>query len=342
MVKAGDVLGAQKIILAEVESQVGGAAAASATAGEKVGVAFGNIKESIGTALLPLLDKFGNWFLEKGLPAVERFGGWIMNNLWPALKDGYETIMPGLKKALDIVTGGVGDGSFSFETLGKVITEKVIPFIAKLVNAWLPAAATQLRATIEVVKALWKSFETWRDVVAGVISFILRKFAALSEMWSGVLRALGKVPGFGWATEAADKLDTAAGKANKLADAIDSIKSKTVTVKVNYSTPSRILVNGELINPGMRAGGGPVTANKPYWVGDNPDGTLNRTSELFVPKTSGTIFNQSQLAAGGAGASRVTESPINIYGDVKTTDPLAFEREMQERKRLQSLGRRRA
>lgn len=49
---------AQKLIMKEVESQVGGVAEKSATAGEKMAVAWGNFKESIGTALIPVLDKF--------------------------------------------------------------------------------------------------------------------------------------------------------------------------------------------------------------------------------------------------------------------------------------------
>jgi hypothetical protein len=57
MVESGDILGAQKIIMGEVEKQVGGTAAATATAGDKMAVAFANFKETMGTALLPILDK---------------------------------------------------------------------------------------------------------------------------------------------------------------------------------------------------------------------------------------------------------------------------------------------
>lgn len=60
MVASGDVLGAQKIIMQEVESQVGGAAAASATAAEKLATKWGNFKESIGAALLPVVDATAN------------------------------------------------------------------------------------------------------------------------------------------------------------------------------------------------------------------------------------------------------------------------------------------
>ena len=70
MVATGDVLGAQKMIMKEVESQVGGVAAANATAAEKMEVAWGNFKEGIGTKMLPVLDFFANIITENVLPAA--------------------------------------------------------------------------------------------------------------------------------------------------------------------------------------------------------------------------------------------------------------------------------
>jgi hypothetical protein len=53
---SGDLLGAQKIILGEVNREFGGAAAAGATSTAQLGVAIGNLKESLGTALLPAVN----------------------------------------------------------------------------------------------------------------------------------------------------------------------------------------------------------------------------------------------------------------------------------------------
>ena len=52
-----------------------------------------------------------------------------------------------------------------------------------------------------------------------------------------------------------------------------------------------------------RAMGGPVEGLKdgrtePYLVGENPDGTINDTTELFVPEQSGTIIPNDELMAG--------------------------------------------
>ena len=71
LVESGKTLEAQKIILGEVESQVGGAAEASATAGEKFATAWGNFKEGVGTSLLPVIDKTADFLRTKLLPGVQ-------------------------------------------------------------------------------------------------------------------------------------------------------------------------------------------------------------------------------------------------------------------------------
>jgi hypothetical protein len=57
----GDMAGAQEIILKELETQVGGTAAATVTDTEKMKIAFERVSEEIGTALLPLLEQFTTW-----------------------------------------------------------------------------------------------------------------------------------------------------------------------------------------------------------------------------------------------------------------------------------------
>jgi acid phosphatase family membrane protein YuiD len=58
--KSGDILGAQKIILGELNKEFGGSAEAQATAQEKLSVVWKNLQEDIGTKLLPILDDLAN------------------------------------------------------------------------------------------------------------------------------------------------------------------------------------------------------------------------------------------------------------------------------------------
>jgi hypothetical protein len=56
LVESGDTMGAQKIILKELESEFQGSAAAQATAGDKLKVTWGNLEEQLGGALLPAIN----------------------------------------------------------------------------------------------------------------------------------------------------------------------------------------------------------------------------------------------------------------------------------------------
>lgn len=290
----------------------------------------------------------GLWIRNAAIKAwdtLKRFGGWLKADLWPALQEGARTIMPGLKSAIDILTGGKGgkDGvsglHLTWKDVGKIITEKVIPFIAKLTNTYLPLWATQIRLTIDAVKALWQSFKNGVSIIAGVVVTVLRAFADLARPVSNILAALSHVPGFEWAGDAAKKLGAAADKADEVARVLENLRNAKpidIKIKVGGADGKVELPNGVRVAMGTykaRALGGPVTKGQPYIVGE-------KRPEVFVPNTSGRIV--PRVPNGSAGAKTTYDQPIHIHGDVKTTDPLAFEREMAERRRLKALGGRRA
>lgn len=71
LVASGKTMDAQKLILKELKTEFGGSAAATATASDKLRVAFGNIKESIGAAFLPLIDKAATWLANRLPGAID-------------------------------------------------------------------------------------------------------------------------------------------------------------------------------------------------------------------------------------------------------------------------------
>jgi hypothetical protein len=87
-VEAGDAAGAQEIILKELETQVGGAAEATATDSAKMGLAFGEMAEAIGTGLLPIIE-----FLT---PLIVSFFDYIAAN------SGVITVLAGIFAALAV------------------------------------------------------------------------------------------------------------------------------------------------------------------------------------------------------------------------------------------------
>jgi hypothetical protein len=77
MVKAGDTMGAQKLILKELSTEFGGAAKA---AGGGFGGAMARVQDiigdsfrSLGQLLLPKLTEFANWLADTGIPKVIEF-----------------------------------------------------------------------------------------------------------------------------------------------------------------------------------------------------------------------------------------------------------------------------
>jgi hypothetical protein len=73
MVEAGDVAGAQEIVMKAVEKQVKGTAAATATGADKMNVAFGETQEAVGAALMPILNAL--------LPILEKLATFIQENI---------------------------------------------------------------------------------------------------------------------------------------------------------------------------------------------------------------------------------------------------------------------
>lgn len=245
-----------------------------------------DIKAQVGTELLPSLTGLSEWFLKKGLPAIKEFGGWVKDKLWPALKDGWETVRPGLEKAQEIIAGAFGgDSSTSVKDFASFITDKLIPGIADFANVWLPIAATQIRGTIEAVKGLYAIFVTLRDFQVRVASAIIGGFIKVMNVGADMLEALSQVPGFGWAKDAADKMRELSGTAAGVKAALDRIPdSKKIKITAQVSMPGRItLPGGEKVNIGLREAGGPVRKGQPYVVGE-------KRPELFVPDSNGTIL----------------------------------------------------
>ena len=139
MVESGDVLGAQKKIMKEVESQVGGVAEAQATAGDKMGVAWGNFQEQVGTMILPMIDRLAG--------KLTNLVVWIQKN--PSVIKGMAIAFGVLGVALFAVTSPISlvgaaiaglIGLFGYlytknKTFAKVV-DQVWKFVGKVVSLY--------------------------------------------------------------------------------------------------------------------------------------------------------------------------------------------------------------
>lgn len=85
LVKSGDTLGAQKIVLAELSKEFGGAAEAAASPFDRLKVMIGNFQEQVGAYLIPIALKVAD-VLGKALPAAIDY----LSTLWVWFTDGFK------------------------------------------------------------------------------------------------------------------------------------------------------------------------------------------------------------------------------------------------------------
>ena len=175
LVETGDLLGAQKIILGEVESQVGGVAAAGVTSSEKMKIAFGEVQEQLGTALLPVFEKVSQWFLDKGIPALQQFLKWSKEN---------QPAVLAFAAALSVLVLAIGAVNAAMWALS---INPVVLIIAAII-------AGLALLTIGFVYAYNKS-ELFKTTVDGLKDKLLSIPPILNAVWGGIKSAFNL-----WAT----------------------------------------------------------------------------------------------------------------------------------------------
>jgi murein DD-endopeptidase MepM/ murein hydrolase activator NlpD len=151
MVEAGDVLGAQRIIMQEVASQVGGAAAAAADPMQRLRVVAENLGERVGTALLPMIEDVATW-LGDNLPRAIDAGQEAIGGIIAGFRDG-ETSAQGWMGVLQDA-GAVARDVFEW------IKDPAIPTLKDLVG-WVKdneESLTVFVATLGFAYGAFKAF----------------------------------------------------------------------------------------------------------------------------------------------------------------------------------------
>lgn len=116
LTESGQVLKAQDLILKAIETQVGGTAEATAKASDKMKLAFDNILEAGGTALLPAFEDLAQVIVDDLAPALTE----VAEDVGPYLVDAMKLIAEVLKEATDSSTplgNAIGGVKQSFELL---------------------------------------------------------------------------------------------------------------------------------------------------------------------------------------------------------------------------------
>lgn len=199
LVESGDTLGAQKLILAELDTQFGGSAAAQADAGKKMSLAWDDFKEVIGRLVVPIVDK-----LMAGLTKVTE---WAAEN-------------PGKLQVIAGVIGGALVAAFTAWAISAAAAAAANTVaVAKMVAGWVMASAQAMfhaariaaawliamgpiglivAAVVGLVALIVVHFDTIKDVIGKAWEFVKTVTGAawdwISEKISGVVDFIAGLP----------------------------------------------------------------------------------------------------------------------------------------------------
>ena len=184
LVQSGQTLEAQKLILDEVESQVGGTASATATDFGRMQVAVENVAEQLGALLLPYLEDFANFVTTTIVPILTEFATTI----------GEEGLGGGIKflggEILNFFTNLEGTGAIIYGIVGAFIALKVA-IVAYTISSGIATIATTafglawnatgiglvisaIAVLITVVVLMAVKFQWFRDF--------------LKDLWNGIVK----------------------------------------------------------------------------------------------------------------------------------------------------------
>lgn len=171
MVTAGDMAGAQALMMKELETQVGGTAEATATNADKMSQSFANFQETLGLLVLPAVEK------------LAIVGADLMN--WMADNP---VIVQALAIALGILAAafvGVTIATWAMNT-------------ALLANpiTWIIIGIMALIGAIILLAMNWDSVVKWISTVwAGFVGWITPGIKAIGDVFSAVFNGIGQVIG---------------------------------------------------------------------------------------------------------------------------------------------------
>ncbi|MFA4974744.1 MAG: hypothetical protein WC683_19245, partial [bacterium] len=216
MVESGDIMGAQKIILKELNAEFGGSAkAAGQTLPGKLNILKESMKNLAGTVVgkaAPALTDFANAAMSKGLPAIEKFSKRITEAIGPAvtrMTAAFKDAWPGIREVLVAMGGYIKALQPIFDKLSKIGAATM-----RALGRVMKDNGPQIR---EIVKNLGAVIQNLAKVILPILAFVFQKvlpvalrilipiLAALSNVLAGVSEVVAVV------AEGIGKLITAVG-----------------------------------------------------------------------------------------------------------------------------------
>lgn len=206
LTESGDRLGAQKIILAELRKEFGGAAEAAATPLDRLKVAVGNIQEEIGGYLIPVVDDAATFIgarlpeamawasdtVDRFQPRLEGLRDWlgdVGNEVWDTVVPAWDDLVDTGQNVWSILQQIGGDAAPLVKLLGGLGGAAVLGGIRglaaslEMTSGFLARNEGVLRVLMAAVVA-FAAVKAW-GVIVGVVETIYIRWLLLQSAVTG-------------------------------------------------------------------------------------------------------------------------------------------------------------
>lgn len=175
---------------AKLTELFGGAAAANANtyAGKiaRVQIAFDEAKETLGTALLPILDKFLSFINQNALPAIQAFTsafsltgtdgfGKTISQVGAVIKNTVQPIFEGIKTVFDNVKTAIMNNKDEFESFAEVIAF-VAPIIGAVIGKTFEQAGKIASIAINIIGKVMSAIKPLLNMYIEGINLIIKGY----------------------------------------------------------------------------------------------------------------------------------------------------------------------
>jgi hypothetical protein len=329
LVESNKIGEAQEMVLAAIEKQVGGTAAATVTSSFKIGAAFGHIKDTIGDLLLPILDNLASFFVDKIIPFFNemsarygpalsetfsniaafiqdklvpvfrdvllpifiRFAQFIMENVVPVVMDLWKRVFTGLAGIFDVLVKKIQENR---ENINKLVS-----FFKTLADFVVSTVAPIL------IKVLGGAFNLVTAALGPVLDVVFKLMGAFADMGSFLIKVANSV------------LDTISSMVNGIIKGVNkAIELLNKLPGVNIDPIGNVSLSLPTISGPSVASG--TSFNAPSLADRLPSPSLVVPS-LNVPSVGGGGGGSSSGGGGGRSFGETGSTPAQIQAAIRAS-----------------------
>ena len=335
LVDSGKTLEAQKLILAEVESQVGGTAKATSTDFGRMQVAIENVAEKLGALLLPYLEDFANFITTTIVPILDEFASIV----------GEEGLGAGIKflggELLDFFTELEGTGAIIYGIVAAFVALKIAMTIATTATVLFGAAFAStgigliiiaISAVVVAVIAMAVKFQWFRDTLKDIWNNIVMFVQDYINAFLGVYEFF-----INTFIKGANILIEGYNKFNNVFGGTDITPLKEVNYEINLmgalmeQTTKKAIIMANTINKNVQGtgvggsrrspemgGGGGVSTPTPS-LGGGGGGTVKTMAERFQELIASVQGYGKQLKTVNEAQKKFEQAPLDLKVAIEST-----------------------